>query len=221
MRRFLAGVVAAALICAPTASAHEGNPRMLSVIRSVTPAVSGLSLQVLNRDDRFELVNRTGRTVLVYGYSDERYARLLPDGTVQVNRSSPAYYLNQDRFAAGIKVPDGLGPTTAPDWRTVDRTGRFEWHDHRMHYMAPGVPGKVKDESKRQVFATYRIPLQVGGRRVVVRGDQVWTPLPGGGPPVAAIAALVAVVAVSAAAVVVVRRRRGRTAPGETTAEVW
>jgi len=222
MRRFSAAVVVGALALAPAAAhAHEGNPRMESVIRSVTPKLPGLSLQVLNRDDRFLLVNRTGRQVVVFGYSGERYARLLPDGTVQVNRSSPAYYLNQDRFASGVKVPAGLGTATPPDWRTVDDTGRFEWHDHRMHYMGQGVPPTVTDRSRRQVFARYTIPLQVGSRRGEIRGDQLWTPLPGGGPPAVAIAALAVIVAAGIGGVVVVRRRRRPADRDAAPKEVW
>ena len=223
MRRRIAAIVAGALALLPAAAhAHQGNPRMQSVIRSVTPNVPGLSLQVLNRDDRFLLVNRTGRRVLVFGYSGERYARLLPDGTVQVNHSSPAYYLNQDRYSAGVKVPAGLDADTPPDWRTVDDTGRFEWHDHRMYYMGQGVPPKVTDQSRRQVFARYRVPLQVGSSRGEIRGDQLWTPLPGGGPPAAAIAGLAVIVLGGAGVVVAVRRRRrGTSGDDAAQAEVW
>jgi hypothetical protein len=221
MRRIAAASLVGALVLAPAALAHEGNPHMESVIRSVTPKVAGLSVAVLNRDDRFQLINKSGRDVVVLGYSGERYARVLGDGTVQVNHNSPAYYLNQDRFVVGVKVPPGLSATTPPDWRTVDDTGRFEWHDHRMHYMGQGVPPRVRDASKRQVFARYAVPLEIGARRGAIRGDQVWTPLPGGGPPAAAIAGLVALVLAGAAAVLVARRRRRAGAGTAPESEAW
>jgi hypothetical protein len=70
MHRRIAAVAAAGLaLAAPaTAAAHEGNPSYRSVIRTITPATSGLRVQVLNYDDRLELTNRTGRTVEVLGY---------------------------------------------------------------------------------------------------------------------------------------------------------
>lgn len=218
----LAAAAVGALVLAPAAAdAHRGNPRMQSVVRSVTPKVAGLSLQVLDRDDRFLLINATRRQVVVFGYLGERYARVLADGTVQVNRNSPAYYLNRDRYASGAKVPSGLDAATPPAWDTVDRSGRLEWHDHRMHYMGQGIPAKVADTSRRQVFARYEIPLQVGRRSGTIRGDQVWTPLPSGGPPPAAIGGLAVVIVAAAGAVVVVRRQRRTTSGDEGAAGPW
>ncbi|MEA2275536.1 MAG: hypothetical protein QOC78_496, partial [Solirubrobacteraceae bacterium] len=62
----LAGVVAVAalvaLAAAPTAGAHQGNPNFRSIIDGVTPSVAGVTLQVLNFDDRLELQNTSGQT---------------------------------------------------------------------------------------------------------------------------------------------------------------
>jgi hypothetical protein len=65
LRRALALAVVATLLAAPAAVAHQGNPNFRSIVHAVTPAVHGLKLQVLNYDDRFELTNRSGRTVTV------------------------------------------------------------------------------------------------------------------------------------------------------------
>ena len=77
---------------------------------------------MLNFDDRLQLDNRSGKTITVQGYQHEPYARLLADGTVEVNRNSPAYYLNNDRTSTGT-VPPNAKPGAAPDWKIVDRTG--------------------------------------------------------------------------------------------------
>ena len=47
-----------------------------SNITSVTPKVPGLSLEVLEFADRLVLSNHTGKTVTVYGYEGEPYARV-------------------------------------------------------------------------------------------------------------------------------------------------
>ncbi|HYV16276.1 MAG TPA: hypothetical protein VE972_09660 [Conexibacter sp.] len=212
-------------VCAVPAGAHQGNPNFRSVIRSVTPGVPGLQVQVLGFDSELELTNRTGRAVTIYGYNGEPYARLLADGTVQTNTRSPAVYLNEDRFGT-TPVPVSAKPSLPPRWRTLDKTGRFVWHDHRMHWMAPGTPPKVHDTSRRTKIFDYRIPLQVGTGRGAVGGTLYWVGSPAGFP-LAALVSLVVVLALAVGLVVAVRRRRGAgtTAPGQDgappTREAW
>jgi hypothetical protein len=207
-----------ALAVAPAASAHQGNPNYRSVIDGVTPKVSGVRLQVLNLDDRLELQNDSGRTVVVQGYNGEPYARVLADGTVQVNRRSPAFYLNDDRFAQ-VKVPASAKPGATPQWQLVDKAGRFEWHDHRIHWMSKVPPKQVTDKSRRTKVFDWSVPLQVGAERGSVNGTLFWQPSAGGGAPVGAIAGLGAIALLGLGAVVVVRRRRAG-AEGVPAAEV-
>jgi hypothetical protein len=218
MRRALALGVAVALLAASAAQAHQGNPNYRSVVDAITPAVKDLTLHVLNYDDRFELTNRSGRTVTVQGYDREPYARVLADGTVEVNKRSPAYYLNDDRFA-DVKVPASADPKAPPQWSVVDKTGSLQWHDHRMHWMSKSLPPQVKDKSKRTKVFDYAIPLRVGGQPGSIRGTLFWQPDSGGGAPVGAIVGLVALALVGLGAVAVVRRRRaGEPVEG---AEAW
>ncbi|HYZ81773.1 MAG TPA: glycosyltransferase family 39 protein, partial [Solirubrobacteraceae bacterium] len=79
----MAVAVAALLAGPPAALAHKGNPHYRSTITHVTPAMHGLSVSVLNYDDRLQLQNTTGRTVTVFDYKGKPYARLLPDRTVE------------------------------------------------------------------------------------------------------------------------------------------
>ncbi len=221
MRRALALGAVAALLAAPAASAHQGNPNFRSILDGVTPAVHGLRLQVLNYDDRFELTNRSGQTVTVQGYNGEPYARVLADGTVEVNRRSPAYYLNDDRYA-DVKVPASADASAPPQWAVVDRTGDLQWHDHRMHWMSTKLPPQVKDKSKRTKVFDYAIPLQVGARKGAIKGTLFWQPVDGGGPAPGMFVALAVLAALGAGLVVVVRRRRGggEREPAEA-AEAW
>ena len=177
-RRLAAGLAFAAALAGPaTAWAHNGNPHYRSTVRSVTPAPAGVSARVLNFDDRIRLVNRSQDTIVVEGYQREPYARLAGDGTVQVNLSSPAYYLNDDRFATA-KVPAGVRAAGPPRWKTIARTGAFEWHDHRSHYMGRGIPAAVKDQAVRTKVFDWKVPIEVDGRTGRIAGDLFWTPLP-------------------------------------------
>jgi hypothetical protein len=212
MRRSLATLAAVALaataaIAPTTALAHQGNPNMKSVVDDLQPHVPGVSLQVLSGDDRFQITNRGKSTVMVQGYEREPYARITPDGTVSVNHNSPAYYLNTDRYGA-VTVPKTANAKATPDWRVLDKTGVFEWHDHRMHYMARGVPTIVKDKSAKTKIFDYKIPIQLGGQQGQIVGTLWWDPAKDGGAPVGAIVAFVVFLLASAAAVLAVRRRR-------------
>jgi hypothetical protein len=211
-----------ALTVAPAALAHQGNPNYRSVIDGVIPNVPGVKLQVLNLDDRLELQNTTGKTVTVQGYQGEPYARLLGDGTVEVNRNSPAFYLNNDRTSTG-SVPANAKANATPSWAVVDRAGRFQWHDHRIHWMSSIPPKQVTDKSKRTKVFDWKVPVQVGDTKGSVDGTLFWAGTAGGGAPVGAIAGLGAIALVGLGAVVVVRRRRGADgAPaGTTEAEAW
>ena len=218
MRRALVLGAAVALLSAPPAAAHQGNPNFRSVVDSITPPVKGVTLNVLNYDDRFELTNHSGRTVTVQGYDGEPYARVLADGTVEVNKRSPAYYLNDDRYA-DVKVPASADPKAPPQWSVVDRTARLQWHDHRMHWMSRSLPPQVKDRSTRTKVFDYAIPLRVDAQRASIRGTLFWQPDEGGGAPVGMFVGLGALALIAIVAVAVVRRRRSRE-PVEG-AEAW
>jgi hypothetical protein len=200
------------------AAAHSGSPDMLSKIRSVTPTTKGVEITVLNRDDRMLLHNTSGKEVVIEGYTDEPYARVKADGTVQVNTKSEAYYLNQDREGM-VDIPAGVGADVPPRWKEVAKTGRFEWHDHRMHWMGQGRPPQVKDPSVRTKILDYDIPIEVGGKRGAIAGTLLWTPEPGGNLPMGAILAFAALLIALCIGVIIVRRRAGEAdAEGETEA---
>ena len=200
--------IALTTLVASPAYAHKGSPNYRSTLRTITPAEPGIQVQVLNYDDRISRINRSGKMVLVRGYNREPYIRLLGDGTVEVNKNSPAFYLNQDRYA-NVTVPSAAHQGAAPAWQVLDKTSRYEWHDHRIHYMAKGMPPQVKDRNKRTKIFAWQVPIEVGGRPAELRGDLYWQPATGGLPR-GALLALATVVFGGVAFVEIVRRRRRR-----------
>jgi hypothetical protein len=180
-----------------------------SEITSITPDVKGLNIEVLEFADRLVLTNHTGKTVTVYGYSGEPYARVQPNGTTEQNKRSPAVYLNTN-FYGNVTVPSSASASLPPAWVVVDRTGTFEWHDHRIHWMSPVTPPQVKDEGKRTLIFHWSVPISVGAQKGVVAGQLFWVPN-SSKAPVGAIVALVAIVLLALGFVVWVRRRRARS----------
>jgi hypothetical protein len=202
-----------------TTTHESGNPindqgssyHYRTYVRSITPKVPGLSVEVLEFADRLLLRNHTGLTVTVYGYSGEPYVRLLPGGAAEQNMRSPAVYLNTN-FYASVTVPPSANASAPPKWEAVDRTGQFEWHDHRIHWMSPVTPPQVKDKGKRTKIFDWRVPIQIGTQPGAITGELFWVPN-SSKAPAGAIAALVALILAGAVAVLVVRRRRRRIAP--------
>jgi hypothetical protein len=187
------------------------NYHYRSFITSVTPNVPGLGLEILEFADRLLLTNHTGQTVTVYGYQGEPYARVLADGTAERNIRSPATYLNES-FYGNIEVPTIADPGAPPQWEVIDRTGQFEWHDHRIHWPSPTLPPEVKDQSQRTLIFDWRVPIQVGTRMGAIEGQLFWTPETSRAPT-AVIVLGVAIVVFGVAFVLFVRRRRRRVTP--------
>ena len=222
LRRSFAVAMAALVVAAPAATAHEGDPSYLSTINRVTPALDGVTVEVLNRDDRLVLRNRSGEDVIVRGYEDEPYAEIRADGTVLVNLDSRAHYLNEERFG-GAEPPAGADSKGAPRWQEVDRSGRFEWHDHRMHWMGEGDPPQLQDKGKETViYDNWEIPIAVGGAKGAVTGTLTWVPLDSGGIPLGAVFGFAALIILLSIAVFIIRRRRGAPADsGKEPVEAW
>jgi hypothetical protein len=203
----------------PGASTESGSPiedqgsnyDYRSYITSITPEVRGLSLEVLEFADRILLRNDTGKTVTIYGYSGEPYARVQPDGTAEENVRSPAVYLNTN-FYADVTVPASAGASDPPKWVVVDRTGQFEWHDHRIHWMSPVTPPQVTDKSRRTKIFDWSVPISVGAQKGAIDGELFWVP-DNSKAPTAVIVAFVAIILFALAFVVFVRRRRARSVP--------
>jgi hypothetical protein len=201
----LSAVVLALL--APAADAHKADPNYLTQVKTIQPPTSGVSVSVINRSDQLLLHNTSGKDVVVFGYEKEPYARVLADGTVEVNTNSPAYYLNEDRYGT-TKPPAGVTARSPAKWKTLDKTARFQWHDHRMHWMGKSRPPQVKDPNKRTKIYDWKVPITIGSQAGAIGGTLLWTPKPGGSAPVGAIIAGLVIVIGLALMVFIVRRRR-------------
>jgi hypothetical protein len=208
-RRCIRAAALAALVvslCSSSAYAHAGNPKYESLVEGVSPKLSGFSVTVLNGDDRLEVVNHSSKTITIDGYNREPYLRMEPGGTVSVNLKSPAYYLNVDPTDTA-PVPAIADAKAAPQWKVVEHDGRYQFHDHRIHWMATSTPQQVTDKSKRTKVTDWRVPLHAAGSNGAISGTLFWRGS-AGGPPVGAFIGLVLIVLLGAASVVVVRRRR-------------
>ncbi len=145
--------------------------------------VPTIEVRVEGGDSFFVLEVEPGTEVVVPGYDNdndfsdvaelEQYLRVLPDGTVQLNENSQAFYSNEARF--GAAAPPGVGADAPPMWVTVGSDGRVAWHDHRIHWMSPNPPDSVDTENGGLV-TEYQVPLLVDGELVVAEGTLEYVP---------------------------------------------
>jgi hypothetical protein len=213
--RALCLTLALGAILAPAVAAHgDGGARgYRSKVTVVTPAVAGMSVRVLDFDDRLQLSNRTGESIEILGYNDEPYLRFTPDGVFR-NARSPATYLNDDRYAR-VEVPAEADPDAPPRWERVASDGSFDWHDHRIHWMSTVDPPRVRNapDDPHHVF-DWTVPATIGGRSLEINGSLDYLPPDGGRPPLALLVLPFAGFGVIVGFVLWRRRRRARVARG-------
>jgi hypothetical protein len=213
------GAVAKQISQTATGAIDATNVHYRSTLTRVSPRVPAISWRVIDLNDEIQLINHSPSTVTVFGYSGEPYLRILPDGDVELNENSPAYYLNRSFFASGVTPPANATAGASPAWTTVSRTGQFIWHDHRIHYYSTARPFNVKNADKTTLVFDWKVPFEVGSTRGALYGKLVWIGEKPFSFPVAAIVAFVVIVIASVAFVVVVRRRRaGQQGPQR---EAW
>lgn len=168
------------LLLAAPALADPAKPSNYISTVEASPS-DGFAVSIQGGDSYFVLEVQPGTEVIVPGYDDDEdltdwqelevYLRVLADGTVQLNRSSEAYYLNGSRYFG--ELPDQpLGVGVAPDWETVASDGRVAWHDHRIHFMGTDPGDRVDPTiSGPQPFSEYGVELVVDGEPLVIAGQ--------------------------------------------------
>jgi hypothetical protein len=211
--RALAAALLAALVACPAAAGHgDGAARgYTSTVTAITPEVAGLTVQVLQGDDQLEVRNDTGQEILIEGYEGEPYLRFGAEGGVDRNASSPATYLNEERYG-GVDVPATASKDATPRWERVARGKAYDWHDHRIHWMSTIDPPKVRAARDRahHVF-DWNVPGTIGDEPLAIRGSLDYEPPPASSFNPILIAPVVALV-LAGGVFWWGRRRRGRPA---------
>ncbi|WP_199853917.1 hypothetical protein [Plantactinospora sp. BB1] len=173
----LVGVFGSATPAAAHAADTPDGTDYRAEVTSVTPALPGLRVRVVEGGARLELENRTGRTVEVLGYAGEPYLEIRPDGVYE-NTASPATYLNRT-LAGDTPLPAGTDPTRPPSWRRVGTEPVVRWHDQRSRWLEESPPPQVTAAPDRpHRVRDWVVPLRDGLHPIEVRGTLDWLPPP-------------------------------------------
>jgi len=175
-------IVLTALFSPSTATAATDHPDAeyyLSTVTGIVPPVPGLAVVAHGGGESVTLTNRTGKQVVVLGYSGEDYLRFDSSG-VAVNSNSLTASLNAD---GGRSAPPAAlsGKAKLPaKWRPIASTNTFTWQDFRTQWSAERRPPIVSADphARHQVFA-WAMELTVDSQPTLVRGNVTWIGTPG------------------------------------------
>lgn len=169
------GMFVLVLAGALPAGADPANPTNYeSEVTRIEPPEDAVDARVVGGDTFLSIEVESGVEVEVPGYEGEPYIRIGTDGEVEVNRNSPSFWVNEDRYGR-TPVPSGASVEAPPAWETVGSGGSYGWHDHRIHWMSPDPP-PIVDRSRRSLVQEWTVPISVEGRPVDVHGVLEWVP---------------------------------------------
>ena len=156
----LLGGILALLYVAP-ADAHGADaPVAVGYVVSVqSVSVPGVVVRAVEGGARLELVNQSGREVVVLGLQGEEFLRVNKDGAEE-NRRAPTWFAS--RSISGNAT--GGDAAARPEWHRISGEPRVRWHDER----ARELPAR-----------DWSVPLLVDGREPgIVRGTVAKAPVP-------------------------------------------
>lgn len=164
-------VVLLAVPAAP-ALAHEADPRIVTTIDEVTPALPAVVVVQVQANVAAQLVvaNPTSTVLEAVGTGDRPFLRISSAG-VFGDIASEDFLRTTNPNGALPKV------TTGPArWVQLSAGNSWGWYDHRLHPRDLPAPADTQRASR---LAGFEVPLAYGGQRHVVRGSVSFRPLLG------------------------------------------
>lgn len=159
---------------APALADPPGPSNYRSRVDSVEPTSGSVVARIVGGDSFLEVRVQPGTAMEILGYEGEPYVRIDVAGVVFVNEASPAFWLNQDRYAQSA-VPAGADATAEPEWVRVGEGGVYAWHDHRIHWMSPDLPPQI-DPDVADVVSEWTVAIGVGGVPGTIEGTLSYEP---------------------------------------------
>lgn len=149
-----------ALWSLPAPAYADGFATYATVVTGMQPPVPGVSVTALRNGEAMTVTDTGTAEITIYGYQHEPYVRIGPDG-VWENTLSPAVYLNKEQTLG--EIPKDANADAAPVWKKISSAHRFQWHDHRIHWMgASDAPAVERSPGTAHLINTWKVPFSVG-----------------------------------------------------------
>ena len=155
------------------AAAHEADPRIVTTLEQVEPALpegvvvqvqAGIAAQLVARnptDTVLEVLDRQGRPFL------------------RISRGGVLADVGAEEFFS-TSSPSGATPADADDgparWVRISAGDSWGWYDHRLHPQELAAPS---DDQRPARLGEFTVPLRYGSSAVTVRGEVSFAPLLG------------------------------------------
>ena len=152
--------------------AHAGNADgSRPFVTGVEPEVGVVASAVFASSWEINLSAASGQEVSVLDDSGRPFLRISPDG-VEGDYGAPVWFTSAvaPNAPGVVRLPDGVGTDSPPDWRPVSRATVWGWFDPRIR----SQPGAVTPEMVRKAVPVrlqdFSIPLRVGDRQAQIKG---------------------------------------------------
>lgn len=191
LRRAVLGVLGLGLLLPASAHAHEADPRIVTAIDQVSPALpAGVVVQVqAGISAQLVAQNPTATVLEVLGTGDRPFLRISRAG-VQADVASADFLTTSNPNGAAPRTPS----SAAAKWVRISRGDSWGWYDHRLHPSALPAPA---DSRRAARLAQFSVPFRYGATVTTVRGRVDFRPLLGAfsvtarpGPPGLTVQAL-------------------------------
>ena len=182
-RRARTTAALAALLClvlhAAPAAAHESDPQVQSELASVQPSLPDEVVLQVQANIAPQLVadNPTDVELDVIDDEGQPFLRLSSRG-VFANLESLDFYTTNNFAGSSAAAPRSVLARTAPApprWAQLSRGSSWGWFDHRLDVESP----TIRDRSRPADLGIWEVPLEYGGRPVIVQGVTRFEPLRG------------------------------------------
>jgi hypothetical protein len=173
---WLAAAGAAALflaVSAPPVGAHAGNADgSRPFVTGVDPALPGIAATAVFAGSwQISLTVTSAADVSVLDDDDRAFLRIVRSG-VDGDYGAPAWYTSAiaPNASGVVRLPDGIGSGSAPDWRPVSRARAWAWFDPRISAGSGAVSPDMVAKAVPVRLRDFDIPLLVGDTPAHIKG---------------------------------------------------
>ncbi len=167
-------VAAALAVPASPALAHQADPRIVTVIDEIAPALPVEVVVQVQAGIATQLVasNPTATSLEILDTAGRPFLRLSSSG-VFADLETEEFFTTSNPNGA---VPPGSGGGGPPRWVQISAGSSWGWYDHRLH---PGLIRTPADPTRSARLVEFEVPVRLGDRRSDVRGHVQFQPLLG------------------------------------------